>query len=159
MIAVKVGDVDSSEGGTVTSNNDFRQIGLLMRPHKYGETAAVSRANANIAVRMVTQILLTSGSSYLKDEIVYQGSNVAYATFSANVSDVFTNAIEATHRRGTVIPGALLIGSTSGISRTVVATTDPDLEEETGDLVYTENRPAVSRTDGQAEWIKIVLNF
>lgn len=159
MIAVKVGDVDSSESGTVTSNNDFRQIGLLMRPHKYGEETAVASANANIAVRMVTQILLTSGSSYLKDEIVYQGSNVAYATFSANVSDVFTNAIEATHRRGTVIPGDLLIGNTSGISRTVVASTNPDLEEETGDLVYTENRSAVSRTDGQAEWIKVVLNF
>ena len=159
MIAVKVGDVDSSEGGTVTSNNDFRQIGLLMRPHKYGENAAVSTANANIAVRMVTQIVLTSGSSYLKDEIVYQGSNVAYSTFSANVSDVFTNAIEATHRRGTVIPGALLIGNTSGISRTVVSTTDPDLAEESGDLVYTENRSPVTRTDGQAEWIKIVLNF
>jgi len=159
MIAVKVGDVDSTEGGTVTSNNDFRQIGLLMRPHKYGEDAAVATANANIAVRMVTQIVLTTGSSYLKDEIVYQGSNVAYSTFSANVSDVFTNAIEATHRRGTVIPGALLIGNTSGISRTVVATTDPDLDEESGDLVYTENRSPVTRTDGQAEWVKIVLNF
>jgi Bacteriophage T4, Gp8 len=159
MVSIKIGDVDSTEGGTVTSNNDFRQIGLLMRPHKYGEDAAVATANANIAVRMVTQIVLTSGSSYLKDEVVYQGSNVAYSTFSANVSDVFTNAIEATHRRGTIIPGALLIGNTSGISRTVVATTDPDLDEESGDLVYTENRSAVTRTDGQAEWVKIVLNF
>jgi hypothetical protein len=159
MISVKVGDVDSSEGGTITANNDFRQIGLLMRPHKYGEDVAVTAASANIAVRMVTQIVLTSGPSYLKDEIVYQGSNVAYSTFSANVSDVFTNAIETTHRRGAIIPGTLLIGNTSGISRTVVATTTPDLAEESGDLVYTENRGAVTRTDGQAEWVKIVLNF
>jgi hypothetical protein len=159
MVAVKVGDVDSTEGGAITSNNDFRQIGLLLRPHRYGENTAVSSANANIAVRMVTQIVLTSGASYFKDEIVYQGSNVAYSTFSANVSDVFTNAIEATHRRGTIIPGAVLIGNTSGISRTVVATTTPDLEEETGDLVYTESRDPVIRTDGQAEWVKIVLNF
>lgn len=159
MISVKVGEVDSTEGGMITSNNDFRQVGLLLRPHKYGENTAVSAANANVAVTMATQIILTSGPSYLKDELVYQGNAATNSTFSANVSDVMTNAIEITNRQGTPIPGSLLIGVTSGISRTVVAYTDPDLEEETGDLVYTENRAPVIRTDGQAEWIKIVLNF
>lgn len=159
MISVRVGEVDSTEGGAITANNDFRQIGVLMRPHRYGESVAVATANANIAIRMVSQILLTSGSSYLNDELVYQGSNVAYSTFSANVSDVFTNAVETTHMRGKVIPGQLLIGNTSGISRTVVASSNPDLEEETGDLIYTENRVPVTRSPGQAEWIKVVLSF
>lgn len=159
MISVKVGEVDSTEDGLITANNDFRQIAVLMRPHKYGENTAVTTANANIAVTMVSQIILTSGPSYLKDELVYQGANVAYSTFSANVSDVFTNAIETIHHRGTIIPGDLLIGNTSGISRTVVAFTNPGLQEETGDVIYTENRDAVSRTVGQAEFIKIVLNF
>jgi len=159
MLSVKVGEVDSTEGLKITANNDFRQIGLLMRPNRFGENTAVSTANANIAVTMVTQIILTSGPSYLQDELVYQGANAAYSTFSANVSEVFTNAIETTHRRGTPIPGALLIGQTSGISRTLVAYTDPDLDEESGDLVYTENRSLVLRSSGQAEWIKIVLNF
>lgn len=159
MISVKVGEVDSTEDGLITANNDFRQIAVLMRPHKYGENTAVTTANANIAVTMVSQIILTSGPSYLKDELVYQGANVAYSTFSANVSDVFTNAIETIHQRGTIIPGDLLIGNTSGISRTVVAFTNPGLQEETGDVIYTENRDAVSRTVGQAEFIKIVLNF
>jgi hypothetical protein len=159
MLSVKVGEVDSTEGLKITANNDFRQMGLLMRPNRYGENTAVSTANANIAVTMVTQIILTSGPSYLQDELVYQGANVAYSTFSANVSDVFTNAVETTHRRGTPIPGDLLIGQTSGISRTLVSYTNPDLAEESGDLVYTENRSLVLRSAGQAEWIKVVLNF
>jgi len=159
MISVKIGEVDSTEDGKITANNDFRQLGVLLNPHKYGENTAVTTANANIAVTMVTQIVLTSGPSYLKDELVYQGNSVANATFSANVSDVFTNAIETSHRHGTIIPGDLLIGNTSGISRTVVHSTNPDLDEESGDLVYTENRAPVTRTVGQAEFIKIVLNF
>lgn len=159
MIAVKIGDVDSTEGGTITTNNEFRQVGVLLNPHKYGENVAVSSANANIAVTMVSQILLTSGSSYLKDEMVYQGSNIAFSTFSANVSDVFTNAIETSNQHGTIIPGALLIGNTSGISRTVVATTRPEFDVESGDIVYTENRAPVTRSDGQAEWIKVVISF
>lgn len=159
MLSVKVGEVDSTEGLKITANNDFRQVGLLMRPHRYGENTAVVTANANIAVTMVTQIILTSGSSYLQDELVYQGNSVSNSVFSANVSDVFINAVETTHRRGTPVPGALLIGQTSGISRTLVAYTNPDLDEESGDLVYTENRAPVIRSSGQAEWVKIVLNF
>lgn len=159
MLAVKVGDVDSTEGDKITSNNDFRQIGLLLRPHKYGEDLMVSSANANIAITMMTQIILTSGPSYLNDELVYQGNSVANATFSANVADVFTNAVRTTNRHGTPIPGDLLIGNTSGVSRTVVAYENPDLDEESGDLVYSENRSAVQRSDGQAESVKIVLRF
>ena len=159
MIAVKIGDVDSTEGGTITANNDFRQVAVLLKPHEYGENTAVTTANANIAVTMVSQILLTSGSSYLKDEVVYQGSNVAYSTFSANVSDVFTNAIETSNQFGTIIPGSLLVGNTSGISRTVVAASNAGFDMESGDIVYTENRAPVTRTAGQAEWIKIVLSF
>jgi hypothetical protein len=159
MISVKVGEVDSTEGGTTTANNDFRQIGLLMRPHKYGENTAVTTANANIAITMVTQIILTSGPSYLSDELVYQGNSAANAVFSANVSDVFTNAVECTHKRGTPIPGDLLIGQTSGISRTLVSFTNPELDEESGDLVFSENRSPVVRSAGQAELVKIVLNF
>lgn len=159
MVAVKIGEAGTTEDNNITANNDFRQIGLLMRPHKYNESLPVSSANANIAVSMVQQILLTSGPSYLKDEVVYQGANVAYSTFSANVADVFINAVETSGHRGTIIPGGLLVGVTSGISRTVVSTTNPELDEESGELVYTENRAPVTRIDGQAETVKFVLNF
>jgi hypothetical protein len=159
MISVKIGETDSTEGDTISANNDFRQIGLLLRPHKYGEIQPVSHANANIAISMSTRIILTSGPSYLKDEVVYQGNAVSNAVFSGDVLDVQSNAIECVNRRGTPIPGGLLIGANSGVSRTVVSSVNPYLEMETGDLVYTENRAPVIRTPGQAEWIKIVLTF
>lgn len=159
MISVKIGETDSTEGDTISANNDFRQIGLLLNPHKYGETRPISHANANIAVSMSTTIILTSGPSYLKDEVVYQGNAVSNSVFSADVLDVMSNAIECVNRQGTPRPGELLIGLTSGVSRTVVAFNNPSIEPETGDLVYTENRAPVIRTPGQAEWIKIVLTF
>lgn len=159
MISVKIGESDSTEGDTISANNDFRQIGLLLRPHKYGEITPISHANANIAISMSTRIVLTSGPSYLKDEVVYQGNAVSNAVFSGDALDVQSNAIECVNRKGTPIPGSLLIGANSGVSRTVVAYTNPYLEMETGDIVYTENRAPVIRTPGQAEWIKIVLTF
>ncbi len=90
---------------------------------------------------------------------MYQGNAVSNAVFSGDALDVQSNAIECVNRKGTPIPGSLLIGANSGVSRTVVAYTNPYLEMETGDIVYTENRAPVIRTPGQAEWIKIVLTF
>lgn len=159
MISVKIGDVDSTEDGNITANNDFRQLGLLLRPHKYGENTAVSSSNANVSVTAVTQIILTSGSSYTVDELVYQGTSPNTATFWGYVSDVFTNAVEITTRHGVPSHGYALIGATSGVSRTVVTHTDPDLEPETGDIVYAENRAPVTRSVGQGELVKIVLTF
>lgn len=159
MISIKVGDVDSTESGTITANNDFRQIGLLFSPHKYGQSTPLDSANANVAITMASQIILTSGSSYLNDEVVYQGNSAANAYFSANVSDVFTNAVQVTGRRGAPIPGNLLVGATSGVSRTMVSCSNPDLDIESGELTYIENRAPVMRASGQAEWIKIVLGF
>lgn len=159
MIAVKIGDVDATEGDTITSNNDFRQVGLLLHPHKYGEVVPVPAANANSAVRMTTRLLLTAGPSYFKDEIVYQGVAIANAKFLAYTSDIFTNAIDCTGRIGTPIPGELLVGANSGVSRTTVAYSNPELDPGSGDLVFIENRTAVIRTNGQSEWIKIVLSF
>ena len=159
MISVQIGFPDTTEGATLTANNDFRQVGVLLRPHKYGENVAVTSANANIAVTMVTQLLLTSGPGYIKDELVYQGANVSLANFTANVSDIFSNAVETSNVHGSVVAGAVLTGNTSGTVRTVVAATYPGLEKETGDLVFTDNRAPVTRVVGQSEVINIVLNF
>ena len=159
MISVKMGDVDSTESGRITANNDFRQLALLFSPHKYGEDVPVSSANANVAVTMASQIILTSGSAYLKDETVYQGNSAANAYFSANVSDVFTNAIQVNGRIGTAVPGEILTGVTSGVARTLVSCTNPEFDIESGQLVYVENRSPVARATGQAEWIKITVGF
>ena len=159
MLSVQIGFPDTTEGATITSNNDFRQVGVLLRPHKYGENTAVTSANANVAVTMVMQLLLTSGPGYTKDELVYQGTTVANATFSANVSDIFSNAVETANVQGYPIAGSVLTGNTSGTVRTVIAFTNPGLAEESGDLVYTDNRAAVSRAPGQSEIINIILNF
>lgn len=159
MISVQIGFPDASEGGTLTANNDFRQVGVLLRPNKYGENVAVTSANANSSITMVRQILLTSGPGYISDELIYQGTSVANATFSANVSDIFSNAVEMSNVHGYPIVGSVLTGNTSGTVRTVIAFTSPELDEESGDLIFTDNRVPVTRASGQSESVSIVLNF
>lgn len=159
MIAVKIGEGDATEGGKITANNDFRQVALLMEPHKYGENVAVTIATANLVVSFVTQLILTSGSSYQIDELVYQGPDVGNTTFSGYVSDTFTNAVQLVGIQGTAAKGLQLHGATSGITRTVVDITPPDLDIESGCLTYVESVSPIQRSINQAENIKVILRF
>lgn len=159
LISVKVGHPDSTEGGKITTNNDFRQISLVLGPHKYGETTEVDSVTANAAVNMTTGIVLTSGSDFQRDEIVYQGTDLANATYQAIVVDYLLNTVYVNEQLGTLRPGILLKGETSTVSRTVVNAIAPELEPQSGQLVYVENRDAIARAMNQAENIKFVISF
>lgn len=161
MIAVQIGATgDATEGGKITSNNEFRQIGLVLRPHKYGVNTAVVSANANVVFSFLTQIVLTAGAAYTVDEVVYQGTDAgANATFTGYVTETFSNAINISWVRGTPRVGAALIGVTSGTNRVAVTITPPELDRGSGSLVYVENRLPITRSAGHAENIKLVIKF
>jgi hypothetical protein len=159
MIAVKVGSGDATEGGKITINNDFRQVSLLVGPHKYGQNTEISSANANSAVSLTTDIVITSGTDFTIDELVYQGTDSANSTFSGYVVDNSASLVKINEVRGTIQVGVNLKGNTSTVSRTVVNVTQPELQPMTGDLIYVENRTPVSRASNQAENIKFVVKF
>jgi len=159
MIAVKVGSGDATEGGKITINNDFRQVSLLVGPHKYGQNTEISSANANSAVSLTTDIVITSGTDFTIDELVYQGTDSANSTFSGYVVDNSASLVKLNEVRGTIQVGVNLKGNTSTVSRTVVNVTQPELQPMTGDLIYVENRTPVSRASNQAENIKFVVKF
>ena len=60
---------------------------------------------------------------------------------------------------GTFRVGLALIGESSGVSRTVVAVSNPEFEPYTGDILYAENDVKTDREDGQAENIRFVIQF
>lgn len=159
LVAVKIGTPEATEGGKITANNNFRQIALLLAPHKYGEETEVLSANANSAVRMTTGITVTSGSDYTRDEIVYQGTDASNSTYQAVVVDYVLNTVYVNEQYGTIRPGFALKGNTSTVARTVVDTIPPDLEPRTGSIVYVDNRAPIERAPNQAENIKFVISF
>ena len=160
MIAMRIGEIDSTEGGVISSNTSFRQYGLLRDPYKYGTTTQANTATANSVISQTTDITLISGTTFDRNEFVYQGSSVVNSTFSGYVHDYTTNIVRLTKTKGTISVGSPLKGVSSNPSgRTVVAYTDPEFQPYTGDILYAENIVKVERTDGQAENIKFVVRF
>jgi hypothetical protein len=159
MIAVKIGEVDTTEGGIISANTSLRQYGLLRNPYKYGESSQVTYANANTVISQTHDVTLIAGSEYDANEFVFQG-NFSNPTFSGYVDTQTTNVIKLTNVRGIISVGSVLKGSsTNPTGRTVFSIKFPEFEPYSGDVLYNENVEAVFREDGQAENIKFVVKF
>lgn len=138
-------------------NNEFRQICLLENPRVYRSTKIMS----NTFISQITKVELNSISSeYNVDEFVYQGANLASATFTGRVVDwdSSNNVIRLSNVIGES-RAELLIGESSGAARFLSLVTQPDLEPYSGKVLYIDNIVPIERADDQAEDFKIVLNF
>jgi len=104
-------------------------------------------------------LTLTPGSAFTLDEYVYQGTSANNATAYGYVYSQSATQIKITKVQGTFAVGLSVIGASSGVSRTVVSSIDPEFEPYTGDILYVENAVKTDREDGQAENIRFVLQF
>jgi hypothetical protein len=110
-------------------------------------------------ISQTTDLTLVSGASYTLDEYVYQGSSANNATAYGYLNAQTSNGVRLTRLTGTITNGLPLIGSTSGVSRTVIGKTNPEFQPYSGDVLYAENIEKTQREDGQAENIKFVVRF
>lgn len=159
MVAMKIGEADSTQGGLISASMKFRQYGFLRDPHKYGNTSPVNSFTANNVISQLYDITLTNGDSYDINEFVYQGPDAANATFSGFVNSQTVSNIKLSKVKGIFTLGGIMIGSQSQKRRNAIKISYPEFEPYTGDILYAENVDPVQRNSGQAELLRFVLTF
>ena len=103
---------------------------------------------------------LESGS-FINDEPVYQGAlsnSNAYFHSINTVSNTISNLF-VTNQDGAFVVGNTIQGNTSGALFSITAKYPGDLVLDSGEIVYLENNPPISRSDEQSETVKIILLF
>lgn len=158
MVVSRIGKVDSTEGGKISSNVSFRQYGILSNPHKYGNTSPVLYDQANNVVSQTLDISLLGSGVYNQNEKVYQIVD-GEETFYGYVNSQNTNIVKLTNTYGFVSVGGLLFGANSSVSRPVQSYTNPEFDPYSGQILYNKNIISVERSEGQAEEIKLVIHF
>ena len=176
-----------SEGsGDFPVDNDFRRIGIIADPFNWGTTTfstadtlsglkavKITGATADFSVdEKITQTVtggtaygtvvswtLDSGSTtagvlkYIQTNDAHTDSGVVRA-FESNGSNAISG--EQSTASGTVDTsyGSTLLGVTfaSGLAA-------PEIENNSGDLIYVENRRLITRAPDQIEDIKLVIEF
>ena len=179
MLQAKFEPADSD----ATQVNDFRRVGIVKNPEVSGGGNAFTASTA----RNTNAVLLASGSgNYQIDEKITQnGTNAEgrvvewdstnkilyyvqekYATYGVLNSGVNKGNLIEFSGTGTIQGATSSVTYTpSSSSSTVnnVVFTDgyakPEMERDTGEIIYVENRRPISRASDQTEDIKVVVEF
>ena len=69
------------------------------------------------------------------------------------------NTIELTKVVGDFKVNEALVGDSSGTSRTVTSTTNPEYQPQSMELLFVENSTPTTRTESQSEDVRLVLQF
>ena len=155
--------ITGNESGFFTTENQFRQVGLVRDP--------LQSANANAfftsdLADQSTKITLSSvAGTFRADEIVFQGDTLSSSTANGVVIDFLNNnKLRLNRVQGTFVSNSTVsavTGANSGATATVVANgvANADMKAYSGDILYIENRTSVTRSTNQIEDFKIVLEF
>lgn len=162
MYTVEFNSSESYDGVSyVPTDIDYRQIGLLVNP--ISKTSYTLETNASKDIYKTSTDLVVAGGAgiYVSDEIMYQGSSLATATFTASMLsfDTASNVVRLINITGTPTLNAPVFGNTSGCVRTLLGVSYPDFVTSSGYLTYIENRTAVQRSVDGIEQFKFVLEF
>ena len=174
-----------AENDDITTANDFREVGLVVDPTTYGTSTVASASTARMTYIVK---MSTSSGTFDVDETITQattgavgrvvewdssrsllyyqqerfgsyGTNSttgAYAAFSG------TQTITGGTSGATGTPSNTTETVTLANSNTVTLTTgyaNPELQPDSGNIVYLENRKPIQRASDQTEDIKIIIEF
>lgn len=155
--------INGNESGYFTTENEYRQIGLLRDPLQGANANAFYTSDlADQATKLTIEKV---SGSFSADEIVFQGSSLADSSANGYLIDFLNNnKIRLNRVEGTFVSNSTvnsITGSTSGATASIVANgvANADMKLYSGDILYIENREKVTRLQNQIEDIKIVLEF
>ena len=146
--------LDGTESSTFSTDAEIRQIGLIRDPNLFGTS---NRAGDSV-YRQTFKYNLTSvsGTGFTEDETVTVGGNSAIVVeYDSSNTTLFTTKPMIYNFAN----GATITGASSNTTATISVITNPGLEPYSGDILYVENRVAITRATDQIEDVKVVVEF
>tara|TARA_B100000424_G_scaffold67817_1_gene50265 strand:+ start:2731 stop:4245 length:1515 start_codon:yes stop_codon:yes gene_type:complete len=179
----------NSDAGDVTEANDFRRVGLLKNPYAFGTTSGTTYFTGATArqTKVIKFQSGSLNESWQADEQMTQQTTGAIGRvveYDAS-NDVLYYLQERFTNHGTNNDGkyiafsttALIEGGTTAGQGIADASADspvtingqsisftngyanPELQPDSGDVIYIENRKPITRVNDQTEDIKIIVEF
>ena len=180
MLNTSLEGTESSNSGDFTAANDFRKITLIKDPkNASGTTATATTLRGTYAVKINSS---PTPGTFTADEEINQsttgavGKVVEWDSVNGILYYIQTRHNDAgadSNGNITVFSGANVItGQSSGATGTPDATTQtvnnvsftsgyaaPELQHDSGEILYVENRTKITRATDQTENIKLIIEF
>lgn len=147
-----------SESNTFVVNNDFRTIGILKNPL----LANGSQANSSV-YDLTTKFTVTGVSgTFQNDELISGGTSSASGRilqFANTNASGNAGVLSVSTITGTFANTETITGNTSSVTATISGIDARDLQDASGEILYIENRPPVTRATDQIEDIKLIIRY
>ena len=154
--------LEFAEGsGDFPTDNDFRRIGLIQDPFSSGTTVATGPNYASYHKMTLSSVSGLSVDDIIKDAST-DGSGVAVSRVVSISGNVVSHIPQANSAGGYVnFAGAdtVFVGSTNIGTVSAVDSTFPEIVKYSGNILYVENRGAVTRAADQIEDIKLIIQM
>ena len=159
--------LEQNEGADFTVANDFREVGIIKNPFNFGTTTVATSSTA----RQTYTVTLSGAPSaaYEIDETITQSTTGAVGRvveFDSATNTIYYQqekyANYGLSANGNVIAFSgsnVITGSNSNGVGTASTYANPELQPDSGKVIYIENRRPISRASDQTEDIKIVVEF
>ena len=174
-----------AENDDITTSNDFRQVGLVVDPTTYGTSTVASSSTArqtyvikasSVSGTFEVDEKITQATSGAVGKVVEYDSTLSllyyqqerFGDFGTNSTtgdhSVFTgtNVITGATSSATFTPSADSETITLANNNTLATTSgyaNPELQPDSGNIVYLENRKPIQRDSDQTEDIKLIIEF
>ena len=174
-----------AENDDITTSNDFRQVGLVVDPTTYGTSTVASSSTArqtyvikasSVSGTFEVDEKITQATSGAVGKVVEYDSTLSllyyqqerFGDFGTNSTtgdhSVFTgtNVITGATSSATFTPSANSETITLANNNTLATTSgyaNPELQPDSGSIVYLENRKPIQRDSDQTEDIKLIIEF
>ncbi len=178
--------ISQAENDDFSTANDFRQVGIVIDPTNYGTTTV---ATATTARQTFVVKLSSYSGTFEADEVITQATTGAVGKvveWDSTLQLLYYQqesfkgfGTDATTGGNALFTGTTTItGGTSGATGTPSSTSsetvtlansntltltsgyaNPELQPDSGDIIYLENRKPIQRASDQTEDIKIIIEF
>lgn len=146
---------DGNEAGVFPINIKFRQIGLLTNPTfwKSSTVADLSAASQQYTILNVGSLsgALVEGE-YLNDTTLGLQN-------AARIIKIESNKVYVNNLKGDIAANDIMQGQLSGTSFEVINVIEPVLEPYSGNMLYVENRPPITKIENQSETYRLIIKF
>ena len=180
MLNQSLEGTESANTGDYTAVNDFRRIALIRDPKSGGSAATATTLRCTKAIRMAAS---PTPGTFTADEEINQASTGAtgkvvewdatnrilyYIQTGFNDAGVDSNGDETAFSGANVVTGQSSSATatpdtsvTSTVNDVVFVSgySSAELDEDSGDILYIENRAPIVRAADQTENIKLIIEF
>tara|TARA_Y100000034_G_scaffold41278_1_gene50761 strand:- start:173 stop:1555 length:1383 start_codon:yes stop_codon:yes gene_type:complete len=160
--------VGTDASGDLVVNNDFRRIGLVRNPYDFGTTTICTTSTVSALKTLTFESSPTPGT-FVVDEVITgatsgaKGRVVAWdaATRILKYIQEEWSGVDTDNNLTAFAAAEIVQGTDSSAAGTITSggVGDPEIDYNSGDIIYLENRAPIIRATDQTETIRLVIEF